>query len=76
MFVRWAQFCAMGTIIRFHTNSCCDHRPAILKLPIKTVQHLAPRRVLLSNPSTVGAGGPTQNTSRIQHEEAQPTFYL
>jgi alpha-glucosidase (family GH31 glycosyl hydrolase) len=27
MFVRWAQFCAMGTIIRFHTNSCCDHRP-------------------------------------------------
>jgi hypothetical protein len=27
MFVRWAQFCAMGTIIRFHTNECCDHRP-------------------------------------------------
>jgi hypothetical protein len=27
MFVRWAQFCAMGTIIRFHTNNCCDHRP-------------------------------------------------
>ena len=27
MFVRWAQFCAMGTIVRFHTNSCCDHRP-------------------------------------------------
>jgi hypothetical protein len=24
---RWAQFCAMGTIIRFHTNNCCDHRP-------------------------------------------------
>jgi len=27
MFVRWAQFCAMGTIVRFHTNNCCDHRP-------------------------------------------------
>ena len=27
MFVRWAQFCSMGTIIRFHTNNCCDHRP-------------------------------------------------
>lgn len=27
MFVRWAQFCAMGTIVRFHTNDCCDHRP-------------------------------------------------
>ena len=26
MFVRWAQFCAMGSIIRFHTNDCCDHR--------------------------------------------------
>lgn len=24
---RWTQFCAMGTIIRFHTNNCCDHRP-------------------------------------------------
>eukprot|EP00040_Diaphanoeca_grandis_P012991 m.65720 g.65720 ORF g.65720 m.65720 type:complete len:903 (-) comp23596_c0_seq1:497-3205(-) len=27
MFVRWSQFCAMGTIIRYHTNNCCDHRP-------------------------------------------------
>jgi hypothetical protein len=27
MFVRWTQFCAMGTIIRFHTNKISDHRP-------------------------------------------------
>ena len=27
MFVRWAQFCSLGTIVRFHTNECCDHRP-------------------------------------------------
>jgi hypothetical protein len=27
MFVRWIQFCAMGTIIRIHSNTCCDHRP-------------------------------------------------
>ena len=27
MFVRWVQFCSMGTIIRIHSNTCCDHRP-------------------------------------------------
>jgi hypothetical protein len=28
--IHWAlcgQFCSMGSIVRFHTNSCCDHRP-------------------------------------------------
>ena len=36
---------------------------------IKMAQHLDSRRVLLSDPSTFGAGRPNQNTSRIQHKE-------
>ena len=36
---------------------------------IKMAQHLDSTCVLLSDPSTFGAGGPNQNTSRIQHEE-------
>ena len=35
----------------------------------KMAQHLDSRCVLLSDPSTKGAGGPNQNTSRLQHKE-------
>ena len=35
-------------------------------IKIKTAQHLDSRCVLLSDPSTFGAGGPNQNTSRIK----------
>ena len=37
-------------------------------IEIKMAQHLDLRCVLLSDPSTLGAGGPNQNTSRIQHK--------
>ena len=33
------------------------------------MQHLDSRCVLLSDPTTSGARGPNQNTSRIQHKE-------
>ena len=39
-------------------------------------QHLDSRCVLLSDPSTKGAGGPNQNTSRIRHHAVQTTFGL
>ena len=39
-----------------------DHQPVNHKLCIKRAQHLDSRCVLLSDPSTFGAGGPNQNT--------------
>ena len=35
-------------------------------------QHLDSRCVLLSAPGTSGAGGPNQNTSRMQHTGVSP----
>ena len=45
-------------------------------LYIKMAQHLDARCVLLLDPSTVGAGVPNQNTSRIQHKEVYAPLYL
>ena len=35
----------------------------------RNIWHLDVRCVLLSAPSTLGAGGPNQHTSRIQHKD-------
>ena len=39
-------------------------------------QNMDLRCVLLSDPSTFGAGGPNQNTSRIQLKEAYIPFHI